>query len=71
MPAQKKISATTPAARTGFARALAILFALACLYLATILLLSFAQLRDDPKPPPEAATTDHVVDLDREDSHAH
>ncbi len=71
MPAQKKISATTPAARAGFAKALAILFALACLYLATILVLSFAELRDDARQRPEAATTDHSAGQDREDSHAH
>lgn len=71
MPAQKKISATPPATRAGFAKALAILFALACLYLTTILVLSFAELRDDPRPLPEATTTDHSAGQDREGSHAH
>ncbi|MDR9502649.1 MAG: hypothetical protein RI601_12705 [Desulfurivibrionaceae bacterium] len=71
MPAQKKISATTPTARAGFAKALAILFALACLYLTTILVLSFAELRDDAGPLPEAAATDHAAGQDREGSHAH
>lgn len=71
MPANKKISALSPAIRARFVTILAILFALACLYLATILVLSFAELRDDTRPPHKAAATDPAAKHAREDSHAH
>ncbi|PLX47167.1 MAG: hypothetical protein C0613_14815 [Desulfobulbaceae bacterium] len=71
MPDIKKISATSPAARTGFATTLAILFTLACLYLTTILVLSFAELRDESRPPHAATAADPAARHDREDSHAH
>lgn len=71
MPDNKKISATSPAARSGFGATLVILFALACLYLTTILVLSFAELRDDNRPPHDAAAIDRASEHDREDSHAH